>query len=91
MRSSKASSKESSGPSGRNSNALAILDLAGIASDLSANADNPDFVRAKAEELRQIAEQAFDVLEFIGSNFEQFESQIAGANSNTSEFETQTA
>jgi hypothetical protein len=44
---------------------------------LSANADNPDFVRAKAEELRLIAEQAFDVLEFIGSNFEQFESQIS--------------
>jgi len=45
---------------------------------LSANADNPDFVRAKAEELRQIAEQAFDVLEFIGSNLEQFETQNAG-------------
>jgi hypothetical protein len=52
MKGSKASSKASSGPSGRNSNALAILDLAGIAPDLSANADNPDFVRAKAEELR---------------------------------------
>jgi len=37
---------------------------------LSANADNPEFVRAKAEELRLIAEQAFDVLAFIGSNFE---------------------
>jgi len=46
-----------------------------VASDLLANADNPDFVRAKAEELKQIAEQAFDVLEFIGSNFEQFETQ----------------
>jgi len=78
MKSSKASSKELSAPSGRNSNALAILDLARIASDLSANADNPDFVRAKAEELRQIAEQAYDVLEFIGSNFEQFETQNAG-------------
>jgi hypothetical protein len=78
MRNLKASSKASSAPSGRNSNALAILDLAGIASDLSANADDPDFVRAKAEELRQIVEQAFDVLEFIGSNFEQFETQNAG-------------
>lgn len=77
MKNSKTSSKASSAPSGRNSNALAVLDLATIASDLSANADNPDFVRAKAEELRQIAEQAFDVLEFIGSNFEQFESQNA--------------
>jgi len=38
----------------------------------------------KAEELRLIAEQAFDVLEFIGSNFEQFETQKAA-------FETQTA
>jgi hypothetical protein len=75
MKNSKGSSKASSSPSGRNSNGLAILDLVGIASDLSANADNPDFVRAKAEELKQIAEQAFDVLEFIGSNFEQFESQ----------------
>ena len=78
MKNSKTSSKASSAPSGRNSNALAVLDLATIASDLSANADNPDFVRAKAEELRQIAEQAFDVLEFIGSNFEQFETQNAG-------------
>jgi hypothetical protein len=78
MKGSKASSKASSAPSGRNSNALAILDLAGIASDLSANAENPDFVRAKAEELRQIAEQAFDVLEFIGSNFEQFGTQTTG-------------
>jgi hypothetical protein len=77
MKNSKTSSKASSAPSGRNSNALAVLDLATIASDLSANADNPNFVRAKAEELRQIAEQAFDVLEFIGSNFEQFESQNA--------------
>jgi hypothetical protein len=77
MKNSKTSSKASSAPSGRNSNALAVLDLAAIASDLSANADNPDFVRAKAEELRQIAEQAFDVLEFIGSNFEQFGSQNA--------------
>lgn len=77
MKSSKALSKESSAPSGRNSNALAILDLAGIASALSANADNPDFVRAKADELRQIAEQAYDVLEFIGSNLEQFETQNA--------------
>lgn len=75
MKNSKASSKESSSPSGRNSNALAILDLAGIASALSANADNPDFVRAKAEELKQIAEAAFDVLAFVGSNFEQFETQ----------------
>jgi hypothetical protein len=63
MRNSKTSSKASSAPSGRNSNALAVLDLAGIASDMSANEDNPDFVRAKAEELRLIAEQAFDVLE----------------------------
>jgi hypothetical protein len=77
MKNSKTSSKASSAPSGGNSNALAVLDLATIASDLSANADNPNFVRAKAEELRQIAEQAFDVLEFIGSNFEQFESQNA--------------
>ena len=78
MKNSKASLKVSSSPSGRNSNALAILDLVGIASDLSARADDPDFVRAKAEELKQIAEQAFDVLEFIGSNFEQFETQRAG-------------
>lgn len=77
MKNSKASSEESSAPSARNSNALAILDLESIASDLSANADDPDFVRAKAEELRQIAEQAFDVLAFIGSNFEQFETQNA--------------
>jgi len=84
MKNSKASSKESSSPGARNSNALAILDLESIASDLSTNADNPDFVRAKAEELRQIAEQAYDVLAFIGSNYEQFESQSA-------EFETQTA
>jgi hypothetical protein len=42
---------------------------------LLANAENPDFVRAKAEELRQIAEQAFDVLAFIGSNFSEFETQ----------------
>jgi hypothetical protein len=77
MKNSKASSKESSSLGARNSNALAILDLESIASDLSANADDPDFVRAKAEELRQIAEQAFDVLEFIGSNFERFETQNA--------------
>lgn len=77
MKNSKASSKASSAPNERNSNALAILDLVGIASDLSANADNPDFVRAKAEELRQIAEAAFDVLAFIGSNFEQFETQTS--------------
>jgi len=83
MRNSKTSSKASSAPSGRNSNALAVLDLAGIASDMSANEDNPDFVRAKAEELRLIAEQAFDVLDYIGSNFEQFETQNA-------EFATQT-
>jgi len=50
---------------------------------MSANEDNPDFVRAKAEELRLIAEQAFDVLDYIGSNFEQFETQNA-------EFATQT-
>ena len=75
MKNSKASSKASSSPNGRNSNPLAILDLSVVASDLLANADNPDFVRAKAEELKQIAEQAFDVLEFIGSNFEQFETQ----------------
>lgn len=77
MKNSKASSKGSSAPGERNSNALAILDLVGIASDLSANADNPEFVRAKAEELRQIAEAAFDVLAFIGSNFEQFETQTS--------------
>jgi hypothetical protein len=52
--------------------------VAGIASNSSANAANPEFVRAKAEELRQIAERDFDVLEFIGSNFEQFETQNAG-------------
>jgi hypothetical protein len=84
MKGSKASSKASSAPSGRNSNALAVLDLASIASDLSANADNPDFVRAKAEELRQVAEQAYDILAFLGSNFEEFESQISA-------FESQTA
>ena len=78
MKVSKSSSRASSAPSGRNSNALAILDLASIASDSSANADNPDFVRAKAEELRQIAEAAFDVLAYIGSNFEQFETQTSG-------------
>ena len=78
MKNSKASSKGSSSQSGRNSNSLAILDLVGIASDLSARADDPDFVRAKAEELRQIAEQAFDVLAYIGSNFEQFETQTEG-------------
>jgi len=61
MKGLKSSSKASSSPSERNSKALAILDLAGIASDLSANADNPDFVRAKAEELRQVAEQAYDI------------------------------
>jgi hypothetical protein len=36
---------------------------------LSANADDPDFVRAKAEELKQIAEAAYDILAFIGDNF----------------------
>jgi len=77
MKNSKASSKESSSPGARNSNALAILDLESIASDLSANADDPEFVRLKAEELRQIAEQAYDVLAFIGSNFERFETQNA--------------
>jgi hypothetical protein len=77
MKGLKTSSKASSAPSGRNSNALAVLDLAAIALDLSANAEDPDFVRAKAEELRLIVEQAFDVLAFIGSNFEQFEAQNA--------------
>ncbi len=75
MKNSLTSSKASSTPGGRNSNALAILKLDELASDLLANADNPDFVRAKAEELRQIAEQAFDVLAFIGSNFSEFETQ----------------
>lgn len=78
MKDSKTSSRASSLPAGRNSNALAILDLAAIASELSANADNPDFVRAKAVELRQIAEAAFDVLEHIGSNFSGLEPSGAG-------------
>jgi len=77
MKDFKTSSKASSAQGGRNSNALAILKLEDLASDLLANADNPDFVRAKAEELRQIAEQAFDVLTYIGSNFSEFETQTA--------------
>jgi len=40
---------------------------------LLANAGDPDFVCAKAEELRLIAVQAFDVLTYIGSNFSRFE------------------
>jgi len=75
MKNSLTSSKASSTPGERNSNALAILRLDELASDLLANADNPDFVRAKAEELQQIAEQAFDVLAFIGSNISEFETQ----------------
>ncbi|MGH9838048.1 MAG: hypothetical protein ACREEM_04615 [Blastocatellia bacterium] len=77
MKNSQTFSKASSAQDGRNSNALAILKLEDLASDLSANADNPAYVRAKAEELRQIAEQAFDVLAFIGSNFSEFETQTA--------------
>jgi len=42
---------------------------------LSARADDAEFVRAQAEKLRQIAEQAFDVLAFVGSNFERFEAE----------------
>ena len=75
MKNSLSSSKVSSTPGERNSNALAILRLDELASDLLANAENPDFVRAKAEELQQIAEQAFDVLAFIGSNISEFETQ----------------
>lgn len=86
MKSSKTSSEGSSAPSARNSNALAILDLAGIASDLSANADDPAFVRAKAEELKQIAEAAYDVLAFIGSNVELFKAQTEGVEPQTAQF-----
>jgi hypothetical protein len=53
---------------------------------LSDNADNPEFVRAKAEELRLISEQAFDVLAFLGSNFERFESQKTEFESQAQEF-----
>jgi hypothetical protein len=52
---------------------------------LSANADDPAFVRAKAEELRLIAEKAFDVLAFIGSNVELFEAQTAGVEPQTAQ------
>lgn len=73
----KTSSAGSSSHGERNSNALAILKLGEIASDLLANADNPDFVRGKAEELMTISEQAFDILEFIGSNFSELEQQMS--------------
>jgi hypothetical protein len=46
---------------------MAAFDLALIASDLLANADNPEFVRAKAAELMAIAEAAFDVMVEAGA------------------------
>lgn len=75
MKNLKTSSKESSSPNGRDGNALSVLSLQTIASDLLEKADDPDFVRGKARELLQIAEQAFDVLAFVGSNLEQLEPQ----------------
>lgn len=54
-------------PPGRNSNPFAVFDLLPLAEALLANADNPDYVRGKAEELMVIAEAAFDVLAEIGA------------------------
>jgi hypothetical protein len=42
-------------------------------------ADDADFVRGKARELLQIAEQAFDVLAFVGSSLERLEPQSGEA------------
>jgi hypothetical protein len=75
MKSLQTSSRESSLPNGRNGNALSILSLQTIASDLLEKADDADFVRGKARELFHIAEQAFDVLAFVGSNLERLEPQ----------------
>jgi len=54
----------------KNSNPLAIFDLASIASDLLANADDAEFVRAKAAELAAIAEAAFDLMADLGARME---------------------
>jgi len=76
-RSSTSSKASSQSQKGQKENPLAILKLESIASELSANSNNPELVKQKAEELRLIAKQAFAVLAFIGVHAEEFEAQIA--------------
>ncbi len=67
---SSAASSSQNAINAQNGNPLSILSLQTIACELLEKADDPDLVRAKAQELMRVAEQAFDVLAFVGSNLE---------------------
>lgn len=91
MKSSNKSLKQSSSQTETNSNPLAALDLIVIASELRDNAENPDYIRTKADQLEAIALQAMDVLAMIASNFPEFETQAPPLESQTPEPLAQTA
>lgn len=76
---SSAASSSQNAPNAQNGNPLSILSLQTIACELLEKADNPDFVRSKAHELLRVAEQAFDVLAYVGATTESLGSQTSEA------------